>query len=117
MKQKNVELLDEVIETKLEEALHTDDLGLQNAKIDEALEAVDRRIKIKELEDSKELKKEESKKNRLFEWLKIGVPVATLILSYCMEKRHMERLCNFETDGTLTTTAGRQVSSRLFRKK
>lgn len=125
MEIKNRELLDEVIENRLTRALQKgDDADEARTIFDEAMMAIDRQVKLDEIEASKneqvrneELKKEEAKKDRWVRCAEIGVILlAAPIVDTLCKKAYAKMLCEFEKDYTFTTTAGRSLSG-LFRFK
>ena len=124
MDKENRKLLDEVIHNRLDEALNSDANDEDNAAFKQAMEAIDRRIKLSELdatsdEQTKKLEstKEEAKKDR---WIRIAevcaIPVVLVGFQHACNMRYARTLCNFEKDYTFTTSAGRAMS-RFFNFK
>lgn len=125
MKDTNRELLDEVIKDRLTRALNNGgDAEEKKATFDEAMMALDRQVKLDEIEASREeqirneeVKKDEAKKDRIVRCVEIGVLLlaAPMVETVC-KKAYAKMLCEFEKDYTFTTTAGRALSG-LFRFK
>ena len=136
MDEKNRELLNEVIEDRLERALSSDGTLDEDKQVfKEAMDAVNKQIELDkieasykaemkkmEIENERNLreeisKKEEAKKDR---WVQVGIFGGGLLLGpvieVCCKKVYARMLCEFEKDYTFTTTAGRGLSS-LFRFK
>lgn len=125
MKDTNRELLDEVIKDRLTRAMKNgSDADELKAVFDEAMMAIDRQVKLDEIEASRneqvrneELKKEEAKKDRIVRVVEIGaVLLAAPVIETICKKAYAKMLCEFEKDYTFTTTAGRALSG-LFRFK
>ena len=137
MNDKNKQLLDEVIEKRLEQALESDANAEDNIAFKQAMEAVDRQIKISELEANRllevskfeaacveqnhkiETSQSEAKWNKIFRVAEIlVVPMAMVGVQYVCNMRYAKVLCNFEKDYTFTTSAGRATSKFFnFRNK
>ena len=120
---KNRELLQKVIENRLERALFAgsdeDDRAFK-----EAMDAVGKQIEIDKLkaEEEKNLREEETKKKeaKIDRIVQIAIFGSGLILAPVIDtgckKIYARMLCEFEKDYTFTTTAGRALSG-LFRFK
>lgn len=138
MNKANKELLEQVVNTKLELVLDSTDEEKEDKIIfKEAMDAIDRTIELDKLEaaerefkeklkaDEKEreekLKADEMFKKQQIKWdlVKFGIELgATVILiptiNYAFNTRYATRICNFEKDYTFTTTPGKGLGS-LFR--
>ena len=126
MNVENKKLLDEVIKDRLEEALNTIPDDENNTAFKQAMEAVDRQLKLSELEVAREdqshkqeMAKQAAKRDVIF---KIGeilvIPLALAGVQYMCNMRYAKVLCNFEKDYTFTTSAGRATQKFFnFRNK
>lgn len=137
MNDKNKQLLNEVIKNRLERALKSEANVEDNIAFRQAMEAVDRQIKLSELEANRLLevskfeaacaeqnyKQEkmdsEAKWDKVFKVVEIvAVPVVMAGVQYWCNMRYAKTLCNFEKDYTFTTSAGRATSKFFnFRNK
>ena len=129
MNDRNKQLLDEVIEKRLEQTLKSDANPEDNVAFKQAMEAIDRQIKISELEANRQLEiskfeaacaeqnlKHETAKSdinwsrafKVVEFVVAPVAMAAIQHKHNMDFAHV--LCMFEKDYTFTTTAGRQTS-------
>ena len=129
MNEKNKELLEEVIQTRLEDVLENAD-GSDEAKLafKEAMAAVDRQNEITKMEiahqeqidkrkSEEEFKKKESKWNVALRIAEVAaVPIALCVINIVSRNRFAREICNFEKDYTFTMTPGRSLSS-FFRWK
>lgn len=136
MTERNNELLDQVIENRLEQVLYPDASSEEDKHaFKEAMEALNKKIELEKIETShrdqitklemeKErnhrdeiVKIEEAKRDRI---VQIGLFVGGAVLSPLIERwiktGYAKMLCEFEKDYTFTTSAGRALSS-LFRFK
>lgn len=136
MNERNRELLDRVIENRLNEVLHPN-AGSDEDKntFKEAMDALNKKIELEKIETShqEQIKKmemekernhrdeivkiEEARRDRI---VQIGLFVGGAVLSPMIERwiktGYAKMLCEFEKDYTFTTSAGRALSS-LFRFK
>lgn len=133
----NMELLDEVIENRLEQVrIPGDDSEENKLAFKEAMEALNKKIELERIQTSHQeqlmkmemekernlreetVKVEESKKDR---WIQIGLflggALLVPIVDYIRTDSHMKKLCNFEKDYTFTTSPGRSLATSLFRFK
>lgn len=119
MNKENRKLLDEVIFSRLEYvSTYTDADDNETEAFRQAMEAIDRQIKISELDAStdeqikkQDQSKEEAKKDRLVKLVEIcAVPLVLVGVQYVCNMRYAKVLCNFEKDYTFTTSAGRAMS-------
>lgn len=119
MNKENRKLLDEVISSRLEYVLtYADADDNETEAFKQAMEAIDRQIKISELDASadeqikkQDQSKEEAKKDRLVKLVEIcAVPLVLVGVQYVCNMRYAKVLCNFEKDYTFTTSAGRAMS-------
>lgn len=119
MNKENRKLLDEVIFSRLEYvSTYTDADDNETEAFRQAMEAIDRQIKISELDASadeqikkQDQSKEEAKKDRLVKLIEIcAVPLVLVGVQYVCNMRYAKVLCNFEKDYTFTTSAGRAMS-------
>lgn len=119
MNKENRKLLDEVISSRLEYvSTYTDADDNETEAFRQAMEAIDRQIKISELDASadeqikkQDQSKEEAKKDRLVKLVEIcAVPLVLVGVQYVCNMRYAKVLCNFEKDYTFTTSAGRAMS-------
>lgn len=119
MNKENRKLLDEVIFSRLEYvSTYTDADDNETEAFRQAMEAIDRQIKISELDASadeqikkQDQSKEEAKKDRLVKLVEIcAVPLVLVGVQYICNMRYAKVLCNFEKDYTFTTSAGRAMS-------
>lgn len=104
MKKNNRELLEQVIEDRLNKCLeNTDD---NDISFEEAMQAIEKQTELDKI-----------KKEKIVKFVEIGalVVAAPLIEAGC-KKAFAKMICTFEQDYTFTTTAGRALSS-LFRFK
>ena len=123
MTQKQMELLDAVIEERLNASLDKTD-PQSHADFSEAMEAIDQRLKIEEfnasMEEHEDDKKSDVKKSRINTILKVveiaAVPIALTTIGIVSRNRFATRMCNFEKDYTFTTSAGRSLKD-VFRWK
>ena len=137
MTKENMNLLDEVIKNRLEQ-VRQPDAGSDEDKqaFREAMEALNKKIElekievshleqIKRMEMEKEqnlrdeiVKVEEAKKDR---WVQIALFLGTALIipavDHIRTNSYIKKLCNFEKDYTFTTSAGRGLTSSLFRFK
>lgn len=104
MNKSNKVLLEELINKRLQESL--DDENENSEAFEEAMEAIDRSMKL-----------ESAKRDRLVKCIEIGalVVAAPLIDAGC-KKAFAKMICNFEVDNVFTSTAGKSLSS-LFKFK
>lgn len=119
MNKENRKLLDEVISSRLEYvSTYTVADDNETEAFRQAMEAIDRQIKISELDASadeqikkQDQSKEEAKKDRLVKLVEIcAVPLVLVGVQYVCNMRYAKVLCNFEKDYTFTTSAGRAMS-------
>lgn len=119
MNKENRKLLDEVISSRLEYvSTYADANDNETEAFRQAMEAIDRQIKISELDASadeqikkQDQSKEEAKKDRLVKLVEIcAVPLVLVGVQYVCNMRYAKVLCNFEKDYTFTTSAGRAMS-------
>lgn len=119
MNKENRKLLDEVISSRLEYvSTYADADDNETEAFRQAMEAIDRQIKISELDASadeqikkQDQSKEEAKKDRLVKLVEIcAVPLVLVGVQYVCNMRYAKVLCNFEKDYTFTTSAGRAMS-------
>lgn len=104
MKKKNKELLDLLIEKKLNESLENGHIDSET--FEEAMDAIDRQIELDNI-----------KKEKLMKLVEIGaIVIATPLIEYGCKKAFAKMICTFESDNIFTTTAGRSLSS-LFKFK
>lgn len=102
MKKVNKELLEKVINDRLNKALEDTDGNSTN--FDEAMQAIDRQ---KDLDSDK--------RDRIIKIVEIGAAVIiTPIVEAKCRKVFAEMICSFEKDYTFTTTAGKALS-KLFK--
>lgn len=104
MKKQNKELLEKLINNRLQESLKDD--GRDSESFEEAMKAIDKSIEL-----------EKQSKDRLVKYIEIGafVLAAPLIDAGC-KKAFAKMICDFEVDYNFTTTAGKSLSS-LFKFK
>lgn len=119
MNKENRKLLDEVISSRLEYvSTYADASDNETEAFRQAMEAIDRQIKLSELDASadeqikkQDQSKEEAKKDRLVKLVEIcAVPLVLVGVQYVCNMRYAKVLCNFEKDYTFTTSAGRAMS-------
>lgn len=129
MNEENKKLLEEVIETRLSEALN-EDAESDEAKLafKEAMTAIDRQNEISKMEIAHkeqvekrkaedEFKKKESKWNLILRTAEVVVvPVGLCLINIVSRNRFATRICNFEKDYTFTTTPGKSLGS-IFKWK
>jgi hypothetical protein len=114
---KNVQLLDSVINDRLKRALENTDKT--DKSFEEAMSAIDRKNELAKTEASSEdlLKKREietkrQRRDTIIKCIEIAATVIVLpLIDYQVKKSFMYKCCNFEKDYTWTTTPGRSVSS------
>lgn len=124
MNEENRKLLEEVIETRLSDALN-EDAGSDEAKLafKEAMTAIDRQNEISKMEIAHqeqvekrkaedEFKKKESKWNMILRTAEVvAVPIGLCFINIVARNRFAKRICNFEKDYTFTTTPGKSLGS------
>ena len=112
MLKKNRDLLEEVTQNRLEEALSSTD--------DDKKAAAFKQIEISKIDASnneEESKLKGAKKDRIIRCVELGATVLlTPVLDYAFKKSFAKIICNFEKDYTFTTTAGKTFGG-LFRFK
>ena len=102
MKKENKELLEKVINDRLNKALEDNDDASTN--FDEAMAAIDRQRDM-----------DSDKKDKIIKDVEIGAAViVTPIVEAKCRKIFAEMICSFEKDYTFTTTAGKTLS-KLFK--
>lgn len=120
MLKKNRDLLEEVTQNRLEEALSSTDDDKKAAAFKEAMEALNKQIEISKIDasnDEEESKLKEAKKDRIIRCVELGATVLlTPVLDYAFKKSFAKIICSFEKDYTFTTTAGKTFGG-LFRFK
>ena len=137
MTKENMNLLDEVIKNRLEQVRQPDANSDEDKQaFREAMEALNKKIELEkievshleqikrmEMEEEQNLrdeivKVEEAKKDR---WVQIALFVGGALLvpavDHLRTTNYIKKLCNFEKDYTFTTSAGRGLTSSLFRFK
>lgn len=135
MNEKNRELLEEVIESKLKDATTLSNSEERDKALRDAMAAVDRSNRLTELDISKKeheerlnfdkkskeveilVREKEDKKNRIIRIIEVAaVPVSICIINIISRNRFAKKICNFEKDYTFTTTPGRSLKD-VFRFK
>lgn len=142
MNEKNRELLEEVIESRLKDAKTLSNAEERDKALKDAMAAVDRSNRIIELDISKKeheerlnfdkeskekdyinkkveilVREKEDKKNRIIRIIEVAaVPVGICIINIISRNRFAKKICNFEKDYTFTTTPGRSLKD-VFRFK
>lgn len=117
MEDKQKELLDKVIENRAELALDPNlDADERKAAYTEAMGAIDRSIKVSELEASQK----QAKENRLLKWVEVGVvgvavPLIVLAIKEISKWKFGDKVMRFEKDDSFTTTPGKSSMSSYFR--
>lgn len=102
MNKKNKELLNQVIESKLQESLESTDKDGQ--AFDEAMQAIDRQIEL-----------DKNKRDKIIKCVEIGAAViAAPLVEAGLRKMFAKTICEFEKDYTFTTSAGKSLS-KLFK--
>lgn len=110
----NKELLEKVIQNRLENSL-SEDMTPEEKKeaFKEAMDAIDRSIEL----ERAEIAKKEQLPNRIIRVAEVAaVPVVLAGVDIFSKWKFMKTVCNFEKDYTFTTTPGRSISG-LFRFK
>lgn len=123
MNKKNNQLLEQVIQGKLELALKAED-EMSEAAFREAMEAIDRQIAIDRAEfealNNRERLEEDKVKERrdsIIKCLEIGATIiAAPIITAKINKSFAHMLCEFEKNYNFTTTAGKSLS-KIFKLK
>lgn len=109
-----VMLVEDVINDRLQRASDPD------LTFEERTKALQEAKEAKRLLD--QLKEETVEKKKKINWdlivdlLKIGVPVLVLVMDFGFKMVYMYKICNFEREGTFTTTAGKSMKD-FFRFK
>lgn len=107
MKRTNEELLNELIELKLEKEIEYEQTNNKSSEdYDKLMCAIDRATKLKDLNNQQKVK---------LITLLTGVAI-TPVIDYGVKKVFVKMLCEFEKDYTFTTTAGKTLSS-IFKFK
>ena len=137
MTKENEALLNEVIKNRLEQVQYPDaESDEDKHAFKEAMEALNKMIELKKIEVSHQeqvermkmeeeqhlrdetVKVAEAKKDR---WVQIALFVGGALLvpavDHLRTNNYIKKLCNFEKDYTFTTSAGRGLTSSLFRFK
>ena len=123
MNKKNKQLLEEVIQKRLELALKAEG-EISEAAFEEAMEAIDRqtaidKIKLEALnnQDKMQVDKNRDRRDSVIKCLEIGATfIVTPILTAKVNKSFAHMLCEFEKDYNFTTTAGKSLS-KIFKLK
>jgi hypothetical protein len=129
MNERNRELLEKVIETRLTDALELDaESDESQSALKEAMVAIDKETELTKMDIAHEEQNEKRKADEKFRdaeshinvMLRIievaAIPIGILIIDIVARDKFAKRICNFEKDYTFTTTPGRSLSS-LFRFK
>lgn len=142
MNEKNRELLEKVIESRLKDAKTLSNSEERDKALRDAMAAVDRSNRLTELDISKKeheerlnfdkeskekdyinrkveilVREKEDKKNRIIRIIEVAaVPVSICIINIISRNRFAKKICNFEKDYTFTTTPGRSLKD-VFRFK
>lgn len=123
MNKKNKQLLEEVIQKRLELALKAEG-EISEAAFEEAMEAIDRqtaidKIKLEALnnQDKIQVDKNRDRRDSVIKCLEIGATIiAAPIITAKINKTFAHMLCEFEKDYNFTTTAGKSLS-KIFKLK
>lgn len=123
MNKKNKQLLEEVIQKRLELALKAEG-EISEAAFEEAMEAIDRqtaidKIKLEALnnQDKMQVDKTRDRRDSVIKCLEIGATIiAAPIITAKINKTFAHMLCEFEKDYNFTTTAGKSLS-KIFKLK
>lgn len=123
MNKKNKQLLEEVIQKRLELALKAEG-EISEAAFEEAMEAIDRqtaidKIKLEALnnQDKMQVDKNRDRRDSVIKCLEIGATIiAAPIITAKINKTFAHMLCEFEKDYNFTTTAGKSLS-KIFKLK
>lgn len=106
MKNENKKLLDQVINTKLEETLSSEDPEESEKSFEEAMKAISIQNDVAR-----------SKKDRIIKCIEIGAGIVLVpTVEFLFRRAFAKDICEFEKEYTWTTSAGRGLSS-LFRFK
>lgn len=124
MNKKNKQLLEEVIQERLELALNADDNEVSDAAFECAMRAIDRQIEIDRVNfeslntrERMEEEKVKDKRDSIIKCLEIGATIiAAPIITAKINKTFAHMLCEFEKDYNFTTTAGKSLS-KIFKLK
>ena len=137
MMNENMYLLDKVIKNRLEQVQQPDGGSDEDKQaFREAMEALNKKIELEKIEVSHleqikrmEMEKEqnlrdeivkvgEAKKDRWVQiFLFVGGALLVPAVDHLRTNNYIKKLCNFEKDYTFTTSAGRGLTSSLFRFK
>ena len=123
MNKKNNQLLEEVIQKRLELALKAEG-EISEAAFEDAMEAIDRQIAIdraknEALNNQERLEEDKIKERRdsIIKCLEIGATIiAAPIITAKINKTFAHMLCDFEKNYNFTTTAGKSLS-KIFKLK
>lgn len=123
MNKKNKQLLEEVIQRRLELALKEKG-EISEAAFEEAMEAIDKQIEIDRVNfeslntrERMEEEKVKDKRDSIIKCLEIGATIiAAPIITAKINKTFAHMLCEFEKDYNFTTTAGKSLS-KIFKLK
>lgn len=115
----NKSMLDEVIEDRLNVALDPSAGRVEReAALKEAMDAIDRRNETLKIDISSSEQIEKKKNDKWGLVLKVaeiaGICLVAPVVTLICNNAYAKRICNFETDYTFTTTAGKGLS-KLFR--
>lgn len=123
MNKKNKQLLEEVIQRRLELALKEKG-EISEAAFEEAMRAIDRQMEIDKIklealnnQDKMQVDKNRDRRDSVIKCLEIGATfIVTPILTAKVNKSFAHMLCEFEKDYNFTTTAGKSLS-KIFKLK
>ena len=123
MNKKNKQLLEEVIQRRLELALKEKG-EISEAAFEEAMQAIDRQMEIDKIklealnnQDKMQVDKNRDRRDSVIKCLEIGATfIVTPLLTAKVNKSFAHMLCEFEKDYNFTTTAGKSLS-KIFKLK
>ena len=108
------ELLELVAQKRLQESLDCEGSEENKGCFKEAMEATDRYIEVRKLEDAKK----EQRIGRIIKCVEIAaVPVFLATLNYAFKKDLAREVMRFEKEDVFTSTPGRTAISSFFRFK
>lgn len=121
MNKETKDLLSEVTQHRLEHAI-TMGAGTEEGKIalEDAMKAVDREIKLEELEAAREEQELEARSKRKEFWIRVaevgGALLLAPVIDYACKKSFAKLVCAFEDENYFRKTPGKSLSG-LFRFK